>query len=345
MLIGAILAVGAIAFLHHESEPRRNRRSGGLQTSTTTSSSSSSSTTTSTSTHRPPPPHAPFAVGLIRETFVEPGKTVQYLNGETGPRELVTEIRYPAAGKAGAPGARAAENATPATEGGPYPLIVFAHGFATMPSDYATLLNAWARAGYVVAAPIFPLENANAPGGPNRADLVNEPNDIRFLIGELLGEDEGEGPLRELIDPSEIAVAGHSDGGDAALTVAYDPAYRDRLVKAAVILSGAEIESIPPISFPSSGPPLLAVQGTADPVNHAFETDDYFEHAPKPKYLLELIGATHLEPYTTNASQLAIVERVTLDFLNGYLKGNARALKAIGPAGSVPQAADLRAYP
>jgi hypothetical protein len=41
------------------------------------------------------------------------------------------------------------------------------------PATYASLLLAWARAGYVVAAPVFPLTNASAPGGANESDLVS----------------------------------------------------------------------------------------------------------------------------------------------------------------------------
>jgi hypothetical protein len=47
-------------------------------------------------------------------------------------------------------------------------------------------LRAWARGGYVVAALIFPLENARAPGGPNEADLVNQPRDMSFVISRML---------------------------------------------------------------------------------------------------------------------------------------------------------------
>ena len=58
--------------------------------------------------------------------------------------------------------------AAPARAPGPFPLVIFGHGFAVTPGPYASLLEAWARAGYVVAAPIFPLGNANAPGGAER---------------------------------------------------------------------------------------------------------------------------------------------------------------------------------
>ena len=36
---------------------------------------------------------------------------------------------------------------------GPFPLVVFSHGYAVTPDFYAPMLERWAAAGYVVAAP------------------------------------------------------------------------------------------------------------------------------------------------------------------------------------------------
>ena len=84
--------------------------------------------------------------------FADHTRLVHFRNGTTASRVLVTYVRYPRNG-----------------DGGPYPLVVFGHGFAATPGLYAPLLDAWAKAGYVVAAPLFPAENANAPGGRPRA--------------------------------------------------------------------------------------------------------------------------------------------------------------------------------
>ena len=97
------------------------------------------------------------------------------------------------------------------------------------PADLRALLDAWARAGYVVAAPVFPLGNANAPGGPNETDIVNQPADMRLVITRLLALDTRPGGLLYgRIDPNRIAIAGHSDGAVTAFAVAYDRRYRDR---------------------------------------------------------------------------------------------------------------------
>src|SRR6202035_5291617 len=92
-------------------------------------------------------------------------------------------VRYPALG---APAATDIAGAPPARAEGPFPLIVFGHGFAVTPATYSRLLQSWTRAGFVVAAPVFPLGNARAPGGPNEADLVNQPADMSFVISHML---------------------------------------------------------------------------------------------------------------------------------------------------------------
>jgi fermentation-respiration switch protein FrsA (DUF1100 family) len=284
-----------------------------------------------------------FAVGLRVLRLVDTSRTIALPNGSSEPRTLLTYVRYPALG---APDRTDLLNAPAARADGPFPLIIFGHGFAVTPALYARLLQSWARAGYVVAAPVFPLENANAPGGPNESDLVNQPADMRFVISRMLAASStGSGPLAGLLDPTRIAVTGQSDGGDTALAVAYDPSFRDPRVSAAVILSGAEIPGVGGFTFPPGSPPLLATQGTADNVNPPSFTNLFFHAAPRPKYLLSLIGAEHLLPYSDQQPQLTIVERVTIAFLDAYLKARPGALQRLGSLGSVPGTASIVAEP
>jgi Phosphodiester glycosidase len=63
----------------------------------------------------------------------------------------------------------------------------------------------------------------------------------------------------------------------------------------------------------------------------------------RPKFLLELLGAPHLPPYTDEQPQLGIVEHVTTAFLDRYLKHGHGALRAMIRAGNLP--AWLRSRP
>jgi dienelactone hydrolase len=288
-------------------------------------------------------PSPSFAVGLRVLRLLDRSRTIRLKSGKLEPRTLVTILRYPAVG---APGQTDVPNAAPASSGGPYPLVVFGHGFAVTPKLYARLLQSWARAGYVVAAPVFPLGSADAPGGPDEADVINQPADMSFVISRMLSLSQpGAGPLAGLVNPAQIAIAGHSDGGETALAVAYSRRFHDPRVDAAVILSGAEMEGVGGYGFTQESPPLLAAQGTADAFNEPKYTDAYFKRARRPKFLLSLLGAGHLPPYTYQQPQLAIVERVTIAFLDRYLKREPDALQRLISLGGVAGKSALLAEP
>ncbi|HVC85804.1 MAG TPA: hypothetical protein VNC40_00110 [Gaiellaceae bacterium] len=243
--------------------------------------------------------------------LVDPSRTIRLPDGRRVLRPVTTYVRFPV------------------RKGGPWPLVVFGHGFATTPGIYAQLLRWWALAGYVVAAPLFPLGNEHAPGGPNEADIVNQPADISFVISQLLAASASPtNPLHRLIDPSRIAVAGQSDGGLTAFAVTYDKPFRDPRIDAAVVLSGGRLPGRT-FRFPRPSPPLLVVQGTADTINPVRYAREFYRAATRPKFLLLLRGAGHLLPYTVEQPQLSVVEQATTAFLDRYLEH--------GPPGALEQ--------
>jgi fermentation-respiration switch protein FrsA (DUF1100 family) len=315
--------------------PATTSRTATTATATTRTAATISDTSSISRTPVPtptPPPRPPFAVGERVVTFVDPSRVLHLPGQRAGPRKLVTIIRYPAVGSAPRTDAI---GATPLRTAGPFPLIVFGHGFAVTPRPYAALLQAWARAGYVVAAPVFPLENAHAPGGPNESDLVNQPGDMSVVISGMLAASRSRGFFAGLLDRRSIAVSGQSDGGETALAVAYDRHFIDRRVRAAAILSGAKIPGVGGFDFPAPSPPLLATQGTADTINPPRFTLEFFDIAPPPKYLLTMFGAPHLGPYTDQQPQLGIVGRVTIAFFDRYLKNQRGALRRMTQLGDV----------
>lgn len=236
--------------------------------------------------------------------LVDTSRTIRLPGGKRVPRPVTTYVWYP-----------------PAVDGsGPWPLVVFGHGFASTPSAYRRLLRAWATAGFLVAAPLFPLGNANAPGGPDENDIVNQPRDMSFVISRLLAMSESAAdPLYGLVDKRQIAVAGQSDGAETAFATAYQRPWDDARVQAAVILSGAELGGR--VRLASRAVPLLAVQGTADHINPQIYSFKLFHAVARPKFLLLLRGAGHLGPYTVPGPRLAAVERVSIAFLDHYLRG------------------------
>lgn len=276
-----------------------------------------------------PPKPGRYGVGQLELSYVEPGRYVTYPRAPGGPvtvpRTLAVEVLYPV-------GSRVRPKSG-------FPLIVFGPGYDETPTAYTPLLRSWASAGFVVAAPTFPLTSSATPGGPlNEADLVNQPADEQFLITKMIAASSTPGnALQGLVNPSAVGVAGQSDGGNTALGIGYVSAFRDPRVKAVAVLSGASY----PFEdyggwFPAGSPPLLAVQGTADTVNPPGYTNSYFSDAPQPKYLLCLEGAGHLQPYTTVNAYQQITTAVTTDFFDRWLYGAAGSLTRMLSAGTVP---------
>jgi len=140
---------------------------------------------------------------------------------------------------------------------GPLPLVVFAHGWNSDPGVYQTLLDQWAAAGFLVAAPVFPDSTDLYPGTPV-SDYGQQALDLSFVLTSLLHDSS----LR--VDPTRIAVAGHSDGGTDVALMALDPAYADARVRAYVCLSGQLPSGVAAYTVAPSRAALFVAVGTND---------------------------------------------------------------------------------
>ena len=251
-----------------------------------------------------------YAVGVHTETFVDPDRPTK-ANGtalKQPDRSLETTIFYPAVGTPAAAPATdpPVEDAAPARDDGPFPLIVFGHGYGGSPGAYESLLRSWAAAGYVVAAPRFPLTNGAAAGGIDAGDFQHQPGDMSFVITSMLEASKKDaGPLSGLVSPHGIGVAGHSLGGITTLGIAAHTCCRDARVKAAVALSAD------PIPFPTGK----------------------FDYAKSPKGLVTITDGDHGAPVKVAGPAGSSVVRTTTDFFDAYLEGNRVARKRIASDG------------
>ncbi len=303
-------------------------------------SASASTSAQSSSTARTAPvarpASAPYRVGVTSLTLDRPA-TTSTATGHAGSgapiRTLPTLVRYPARGPADA---GAHPGAAPAAGSGPFPLVVFSQGYDISAEAYSGLLDAWARAGYVVADPTYPLTDPATPEGVNEQDIVNHPADLRFVISALLaaGRDR-HSPLHGLVDPARVAIIGHSDGGDVSLAVADNSCCRDPQVKAAVILSGAELSAFGGEYYATGAVPLLVVQGSADTVNVPGCSAQIYDEAPRPRYYLNIAGAEHQPPYLDPGATRAGVARSVIAFLNTFLNHRTSDLNALVHHGTV----------
>ena len=270
--------------------------------------------------------HGDYRTGQRQVTFNEPariGPAGQYLSQRT----LVTQIWYP-------------RTRGPA---GPFPLLLFAPGFLQCPGAYSDLLQAWASAGYVVAAVTFPRTNCHLGTGAYEPDLVNQPQDMSYVLTRLLALSAGPGdPFSGLLDPHAVGAAGQSDGGDTVAALAASTCCTDRRLKAVAVLSGAEWPPMPGRYFPGRVPPMLFTQGSADTINPPWMSMQlYRADGADARYYLDLFGASHLIPYQGTNPVERLLARVTLAFFDRYVLGQADALKTMIREGNVSGTAAL----
>ncbi|MFM8410261.1 MAG: alpha/beta hydrolase family protein [Alphaproteobacteria bacterium] len=149
-------------------------------------------------------------------------------------------------------------------------LVVLAHGFGGSTARFDAYARALATAGYVVAAPTFPLTNEAAPGGiiAGFSDVTEQPGDVSFAIDALFAASgDPADPLSGRLDPSrKVGLMGHSLGGATAVTATRTSCCSDARIAASVLVAPAVgIVSAMFGEEPSpAGPPTLLVNGTLD---------------------------------------------------------------------------------
>jgi predicted dienelactone hydrolase len=184
--------------------------------------------------------------------------------------------------------------ADPATDG-PYPVVLFSHGYAGFPEQSADLVTHLASWGFVVIAPdhversLSGLLGTAAQGVAKREDPDVLSASLDAAITDAKADDS---PLHDLMDLDEVAVAGHSAGASAA----YLTASSDDRVKAFISYSvgngradegGAEPRPVPKV-------PGMVMVGTSDGIIDPAESRAVYEGMEPPKYLVEIDGAGHL---------------------------------------------------
>jgi dienelactone hydrolase len=299
-------------------------------------------TATAPSKARPPKVAAigKYAVGMKTQSFADNSRPTEGI----GPgRTLLTAIYYPAQGP---PTDQPVSNAPPDTSGGPYPLILFSHGLGARGVFYQDVIKTWVTAGYVVAAPDYPLSNANAPGGANfgRAigDTKNQPADASFVISEVIKLDK-QGKQFGGIDAKRIGASGHSLGGITTYGVAYSACCHDKRIKAAIPMSGlAGVVEPGEQYFHNGAVPLLGTHGNADGTVPYSAGKLAYTNAQPPKFLLTFIGAGHVSPFLGGTdAQATVLKQSTVDFWDRYLKDDKAALDKLRTDGNLAGSSTL----
>jgi predicted dienelactone hydrolase len=236
----------------------------------------------------------PYGIGVRTVVLVDTTRpTEKYGPYEGSPeRELVVEVWYPADTDAGSTAVR---DAAPRGTGGPWPLVLRAHGLGGKRNDAAYLTTFLASHGYIVAAPDFPLSKRDTPAiVPTIYDIDQQPLDLAFVADRVLGATDATAFLEGIVDGARIASVGHSLGGLTVLLHAFSEELGDSRVRAVAALApwACPLQQ----EFFSRAVPSLWMGGTADLVTPYAENQlAVFDRAPAPKTLVTLELGTHID--------------------------------------------------
>jgi dienelactone hydrolase len=268
----------------------------------------------------------PFEVARWSETFTDTTRPTQPKGAAPAAdrRSLSTDIYLPKGS-------------------GALPLIVFSHGLGGHPDKFTELLSTWARAGYIVAAPAFPLTNDRFAGASsNWTDVSNQPADVSFVITQMLALNRDPASrLHGRIARDRIGAAGLSLGGATTYAVAFNDCCRDVRVKAVEVLAGAVLVG-GETDFDGHAP-MLIVHGDNDPALSYQLAIDVYGRATAPVWFVTLLGGSHAPPFEDDDTLFdATVERLTTDFWDAALASTPGGFGRFEQAAAVPGLSTLQ---
>jgi predicted dienelactone hydrolase len=202
--------------------------------------------------------------------------------------DRTVEVLYPAADGSGTPaevpeleGDRSVFRDAPASDEGPFPVLLYSHGFASSPLISANLEAGIASWGFVVAAPDHIERNTAALGrGDPNVDPARDVQTMEEALEGVIAAGDGDGPLAEAVDGERVGSAGHSAGGGTALN-----ALRLPEVRASVTWAGVD-----PTDEPLPEEPVTVIGAEADIAVSGDDQREVYEALPGPKRLVQLDG-------------------------------------------------------
>lgn len=271
-----------------------------------------------------------LSFGSICHAYEMGHSQITFIRDESGPREILTEIYYPAE--------LAGEN-VPVAESMDqtgFPVIAFAHGFLMVWSAYENIWADLVPKGYILCLP-----RTEGSLAPNHLEFARDLNHI--LAEMLMAGDDPESMFFEKIHPA-TAVMGHSMGGGASLLAAAE----NTGITSVINLAAAEtmpsaIEAAGSISCPT-----LLIAGSDDcitpPEIHQIPMYDALN--ADCRLLINLDGGSHCQfaednftcslgelfcspPGITQATQHLLISLFIGPWLDYHLKGITPALTEI----------------
>ncbi len=179
----------------------------------------------------------------------------------------------------------AAYSEAPASAKGPYPVVLFSHGYGGERLYYSNLLVGIASWGYVVVSADY-LERGLAAQALGYKGKPTAADDSAIMQSSLLATMQASASATSILhgvaDPNRVAAVGHSAGGQTA----FDALNRARVSTAV----GWAPEG--PAGTPSSKPVML-IGAEGDQVVPPASVKRTYDSFPGPKSLVEISGEGH----------------------------------------------------
>lgn len=187
---------------------------------------------------------------------------------------------------------------------GPFPLVLYSHGFGGYSLGAAAQLEHLASWGFIAAAPEH-VERDLVAVGAGTADVTGSPDvrDLRTTLRRMRQENTTQnGVFQAAVDLQHIAAIGHSSGGRAAALLASDPTISTWIGQAPALPldvapdapepTGDELTPLLAAATPPAKPSmLLAADGDATIPLANVQAE--YAWLPAPKRLAVLANAGH----------------------------------------------------
>lgn len=225
---------------------------------------------------------------------------------------------------------------------GPWPLILFSHGFGGCAKQSTFLTSYLADQGYIVAAPDHkdarPCKSLRAyemqkdmldrvpekpfrqPGLWDDETYVSRRDEMQKALASILQD-----PLfKGFVDEDRIGIIGHSLGGYTALGLAGAwPSWKDKRIKAVMLLAPYTSPYVKEKTLSNIAMPIMYMAGSRDHENTEImkrSAGGAYAQTNAPKHYMELTSGGDLSFTQHDPRFHELINRQTLAFFDLYLK-------------------------
>jgi fermentation-respiration switch protein FrsA (DUF1100 family) len=189
-----------------------------------------------------------------------------------------------------------ATRGVPASGDGPFPLVLFSHGFASYRTQSTTLTTHLASWGFVVISPDY-LERGlrsvlGEPPASPRTDLSVADEAIETIRAATADPAD---PLGGVVDASAVYPIGHSAGGGTTLRLLSRPDVPSGIPMAAGYSLQALLNQT--LVLPADKP-IAWIAAPDDGIASIVDVRRGFDYTPGPRKLVEITGAGHNNAFT-----------------------------------------------